>query len=127
MGLPPLWSRAHFSLLTSVDHDLLQDLADSNKVLLGRLGPEDQRKIRNMLFESVNAINECISFETNFLKGNDAVKQEVQELNARLPRLYGLALQLLCKLLIASHPSWLDSVGKKNMIIYIINPMFTDR
>ena len=73
-----------------------------------------------MLFESVNAINEWISFEMNFLKRNDAVKQDVQELEALLPDLYNLALQLLCNLLNASNASWLKIVGEYDMTAYVI-------
>ena len=64
-----------------------------------------------MLFESVNAINEWISFETNFLKSNSVVEKDVQSLKAQLPGLYNLALQLLCNLLTASDRSWLKTVG----------------
>ena len=73
-----------------------------------------------MLFESVNAINEWISFETNFLKRNDGVEQDVQELEALLPNLYNLALQLLCNLLTASNASWLKTVGEYDMTAYVI-------
>ncbi len=90
-----------------------------DKVLLGRLTLEDRRKIRNMLFESVNAINEWISFETNFLKRVDAVEQDVKELETLLPGQYNLALQLLCNLLTACNGSWLETVGGHDIFAYV--------
>ena len=68
-----------------------------------------------MLFESVNSINEWISFETNFLKRNETVEIQVQELEYLLPGLFSLALQLLCSLLMALDASWLDRIGKYNI------------
>ena len=97
-----------------------KELTNKNKVLLGRLTLEDQRKIRNMLFESVNAINEWISFETNFFRSNDVVKQDVQELETLLPDLYTRALQLLCDLLDASEASRLKTIGEYNITAYVI-------
>lgn len=79
-----------------------------------------------MLFESVNAINEWISFETNFLKRNDAVEQKVQELEAQLPGVYNLALQLLCNLLTASNASWSDTVGEHDITAYVTLCLQTD-
>lgn len=69
-----------------------------------------------MLFESVNAINEWISFETNVLKRIDKVKQDVQEIQNLLPGLYRLALQLLCNLLSAFNASWLETVGEHDLM-----------
>ena len=89
------------------------ELADlNNKLLHGRLEPAQQRKIRNMLFESVNAINEWISFEANFVKRNNAVEQDFLKLEDQIPGLYKLALQLLCTLLTALDASWLRRVGE---------------
>ena len=89
------------------------EIADlNNKILLGRLEPAQQRQVRNMLFESVNAINEWISFEANFVKRNNAVEHDFLELKGQLPDLYMLALQLLCTLLTALDASWLGRVGE---------------
>ncbi|KAL1595121.1 hypothetical protein SLS60_009808 [Paraconiothyrium brasiliense] len=56
-------------------------------IFLGRLSLDDQRKIRNMLFESINAINEWISFETNFVRKTPLVERNVSELEELLPLL----------------------------------------
>ena len=72
-----------------------------------------------MLFESVMAIEEWISFETPFLERNHLVKQDVQNLEAQLPGLYNLALQLLCNLLTAFNASWLKEVGEHDITAYV--------
>jgi len=65
-----------------------------------------------MIFESVNAINEWISFEINFVRrGNPVVKQDVEKLENFLPRLYGLAVHLLCQVLAACDRDWLTAIG----------------
>lgn len=84
--------------------------------MLGRLGPDKQRKIRNMVFESANAINEWVSFEVNFFKRRSAVEKDIRELESLLPGLYTLALQLLCDLFDASNPSWLKAAGKQDVV-----------
>lgn len=72
-----------------------------------------------MLFESVMAIEEWISFETPFLKRHHVVEQDVQNLEDQLPYLYNLALQLLCNLLTASNASWLKKAGEHDIIAYV--------
>ena len=65
-----------------------------------------------MIFESVNAINEWISFEINFVRrGNPVVEHGVEELENLLPRLYGLAVQILCEVLAACDRNWLKAIG----------------
>ncbi|KAJ4347238.1 uncharacterized protein N0V89_011177 [Didymosphaeria variabile] len=69
-----------------LDWVLGQDPID-RRIFLGRISLDDQRKIRNMLFESINAINEWISFETNFVRRTPLVERNVSELEELLPRL----------------------------------------
>ena len=58
--------------------------------------------MRNILFESVIAINEWISFESNFQKkGHDAIQDEVKELERLLTGQYLQALRLLCDILLS--------------------------
>lgn len=58
--------------------------------------PEDRNKTVDVLFESINAINEWISFETNFpQKNHPAIKDDVTQLENMLPDLYLRALKLV--------------------------------
>lgn len=72
-----------------------------------------------MLYECATAINEWISFETNFVKNIPAVEKDVQEVEKLLPDLYECALQLLCNLLIACDASWLKTVGEHDITAYV--------
>ncbi|KAF7507433.1 hypothetical protein GJ744_010492 [Endocarpon pusillum] len=84
------------------------DLAFNN------LSPETKGKMRNILFESVIAINEWMSFETNFRKTDyDAIKDEVKELQALLTGQYLQALRLLCDILLSRNGSWEKRAGDK--------------
>lgn len=66
--------------------------------------------MRNVLFESVIAINEWISFESNFQrKSHEAIQDEVKELEGLLIGQYLQALRLLCDILL----SWKGSRMKR--------------
>jgi hypothetical protein len=73
--------------------------------------------MRNILFESVIAINEWISFESNFLKkSHPIVENEVKELEGLLTDYYLEALQLLCDILLSLNGSLTKRAGEFSSI-----------
>ncbi|KAI9695434.1 MAG: hypothetical protein M1820_008619 [Bogoriella megaspora] len=63
---------------------------------LNSMTPEDRDKSLDVLFESINAINEWISFESNFpQKSHPAIKDGIREIEESLPDLYLRALNLV--------------------------------
>ena len=73
--------------------------------------------MRNILFESVIAINEWISFESNFLKkSHPLVKNQVKELEELLTDQYLQALRLLCDILLSRNGSWKKRAGQSSSI-----------
>lgn len=68
--------------------------------------------MRKMVFESVIAINEWISFESNFQKkSHDAIQDEIKELEVLLTGQYLQALRLLCDILLSQNGSWTKRAG----------------
>ena len=68
--------------------------------------------MRNIVFESVIAINEWISFESNFQKtSHDAIQDGIKELEILLTGQYLQALRLLCDILLSQNGSWAKHAG----------------
>ena len=73
--------------------------------------------MRNIVFESVIAINEWISFESNFqMKSNDAIQDEVKELERLLTGQYLQALRLICDILLSQEGSWTKRAGPLGLV-----------
>lgn len=74
--------------------------------MLNSLEPGDRDKILDFLFESGNAISECISFETSFIrKTHPAIKNDVTELMKIQMEQYKKALQLTSEIQRDCNPS----------------------
>jgi hypothetical protein len=76
------------------------------------LSPEAKRKIQSTVFETINTINEGISFESNFPQKNlSAIKGDIKTLNGMLSDQYNQSLQLVCNILMFRNGSWFKSAG----------------